>query len=227
MTRRRRIDHAGICATYDVTPRTVDNWTGLLNFPAPSAEGDWDAQQVDTWVRHNRPQSWPGRTPAPAEPDTASPAEQPDERDDHPEPAAGATRLGKDGLARRYHMTEPGIAHWTRAKGFPAAGEDGLWDPKDVDPWVQKNRPQAWAEYTGSGPVWVKPPPEGDPGDLLDIDEYREIMGNATRGKPVARTTMHSYKNRGRFRHRIGAPATARSRPYSRRCGSGRRSTTT
>ncbi|MBC7273315.1 hypothetical protein ACF09G_32055 [Streptomyces albogriseolus] len=197
MTRRRRIDHAGICATYDVTPRTVDNWTGLLNFPAPSAEGDWDAQQVDTWVRQNRPQSWPGRTPAPAEPDTASPAEQPDERDDHPEAAAGATRLGKDGLARRYHMTEPGIAHWTRAKGFPAAGEDGLWDPKDVDPWVQKNRPQAWAEYTGSGPVWVKRPPEGDPGDLLDIDEYREIMGNATRGKPVARTTMHSYKNRG------------------------------
>ncbi|WP_086809536.1 hypothetical protein [Streptomyces reticuliscabiei] len=197
MTRSGKIDHAGICATYDVTPRTMDNWTGLLNFPAPLAGGGWDAQQVDTWVRHNRPQSWPGHTPAPAGPDTAPSAQAPDEAEERPESAAGATRLGKAGLAQRYRMTEPGIGHWTKAKGFPAAGEDGLWDATAVDDWVQKNRAQAWAEYTGAGPVWVKPPPAGNPGDLLDIDEYRVIMGNATRGKPVARSTMHSYKNRG------------------------------
>ncbi|MEU0111954.1 hypothetical protein ABZ313_42345 [Streptomyces sp. NPDC006251] len=198
MTKPRRIDHAGICAKYDVTSRTVDAWTGLLNFPSRTAEGDWDAQQVDTWVRQNRPQSWPGRTPAPAA-DLAPPAEEPEGRDVQPEPDAGLQRLGKDGLARRFRMTEGGIAHWTMAEGFPAADEDGLWDPEEVDPWVQEHRPQAWAEYTGAGPVWVIAPPDGDPDDLLDISEYAEIMGNATRGKPVAKTTMHSYKNRGQI----------------------------
>ncbi|MFI1258991.1 hypothetical protein ACH4U6_35170 [Streptomyces netropsis] len=46
-------------------------------------------------------------------------------------------------------------------------------------------------------PAVVIPPPEGHPEDLLDIDDYRTIWGNATRGEPVERVTLSKYTSVG------------------------------
>ncbi|MFC5148972.1 hypothetical protein [Streptomyces aureoversilis] len=43
------------------------------------------------------------------------------------------------------------------------------------------------------------PPPEGHPEDLLDIDDYRTIWGNATRGTRVERVTLSKYMSLGRL----------------------------
>ncbi|MCM2430913.1 hypothetical protein [Streptomyces sp. RKAG337] len=40
-------------------------------------------------------------------------------------------------------------------------------------------------------------PPDGDPKDLYDIGGYATILGNATRGNPLARATVLSYKSQG------------------------------
>ena len=190
-----RIDRDGICAAYEQRPRTVDSWIRLLNFPAPLAEGQWDAQQVDDWIRSNRPQCWPAKAAAPAAPpaqESAAPAK--------PAKAQGSAAeqlLGKSGPADRYRMSYSAVDSWTKVEGFPEPAEPGKWRGEAIDAWVKEHRPHVWAELTESGPLVVIAPPEGNPKDLYDLTGYGVILGNATRGRPLPRTTMLSYKNAG------------------------------
>ncbi|MCX5216214.1 hypothetical protein OG689_44570 [Kitasatospora sp. NBC_00240] len=62
---------------------------------------------------------------------------------------------------------------------------------------MKENRRHAWVQFSGEGSAMVISPPEGHPLDLIDIGGYAEIMGNATRGRPVERGTLQSYKSRG------------------------------
>ncbi|MFE9428988.1 hypothetical protein ACFYNO_39265 [Kitasatospora sp. NPDC006697] len=192
-----RLTRARIAETYGEGERTVDAWVRLLNFPAPLADGKWDAEQVDAWVKTSRPQSWPGRTvasaadtpaAAPAEPAAASAAEDASDENE---------LLGKSGLALRYKVTETTVDTWTKVEGFPAEADPGRWRSHEVDTWVEEHRSHVWAEFKGKGPKVVIPPPEGNPKDLYDISGYAMILGNATRGKPLPRKTAQNYKRQG------------------------------
>ncbi|MBV9024495.1 MAG: hypothetical protein JO362_12065 [Streptomycetaceae bacterium] len=193
-----RIDRDGICTAYEQTPRSVDAWIRLPNFPAPVAEGQWDARQVDDWIRANRPQCWPAKAAV----DAAIPAQKPAAPAKRATPtksqdAAAERLLGKSCLADRYRMSYSAVDSWTKIDGFPAPAEPGKWRGEDVDDWVKELRPHVWAELTESGPLVVIAPPEGNTKDLYDLTGYGVILGNATRGRPLPRTTMLSYKNSG------------------------------
>ncbi|MFF2378404.1 hypothetical protein ACFVUW_28845 [Streptomyces xiamenensis] len=196
-----RLDRAGIADTYAELPRTVDAWVKLLNFPSPVAEEEWDARQVDDWVRVSRPQSWPARSrrpdPSAKEPsvvqgDTEGVAETP-----VPDTSGEDELMGKAGLALRYGVSEATVGTWARAEHFPQAADAGRWRTRAVDGWVKEHRAHAWAEVTGEGPKVVIAPPDGNPKDLYDIGGYGFILGNATRGEPLPRTTAQSYKRQG------------------------------
>ncbi|GAA2970511.1 hypothetical protein GCM10010519_02130 [Streptomyces lactacystinicus] len=192
-----RLTRAGIGETYGEGERTVDAWVKLLNFPAQVADGEWDAQQVDAWVKVSRPQSWPGRavasaaeSPAAAQAETAGAAEA-------EEAAEEDELLGKSGLALRYNVSETTVDTWTKVEGFPDEAEPGRWPSHEADTWVEEHRAHVWAEFNGEGPKVVIPPPEGNPKDLYDVSGYGMILGNATRGEPLPRTTAQNYKRQG------------------------------
>ncbi|MGP3690787.1 hypothetical protein ACTVZO_39975 [Streptomyces sp. IBSNAI002] len=197
-----RIDRAGIGETYGEAPRIVDTWVKLLNFPAPGADGKWDAQQVDDWVRASRPHAWSARTVQP-EAAVSEPVAQgePESVSETAEGLAGRDELlRKAGLALRYGVSEAAVDAWTRVAGataFPDEVEPGRWRAGAVDSWVEKYRAHVWAEITGEGPKVVIAPPEGDPKDLYDVGGYGVILGNATRGKPLPRATAQTYKRQG------------------------------
>lgn len=195
-----RLDRAGIADTYGELPRTVDAWVRLLNFPDPIAEGEWDAQQVDAWVKVSRPQSWPARAQradASVEEPTAAQESSGNAAETAAPGAAGADELeGKAGLALRYGVSEATVGTWTRIEGFPGS-VGGRWRTSAVDGWVEQQRAHVWAEFKGEGPTVVIPPPEGDPKDLYDVGGYGVILGNATRGEPLPRTTAQTYKRQG------------------------------
>jgi hypothetical protein len=197
-----RIDRAGIGAAYGLMEHTVDVLVRLLNFPPPVAEDQWDAARVDHWFRTNRPQFWPAKAPVPDAleeaagrvDETGAGTAAPDAVDQ------GEPLLGVTGLARRYKVSASAVSAWRKARGaaaFPAQSEPGKWRPRDVDSWVQEHRSHVWAELTGAGPTVVIAPPDGHPRDLYGIGGYGEILGNATRGRPLSRTTMLSYKSQG------------------------------
>ncbi|MEU9255762.1 hypothetical protein AB0D66_28425 [Streptomyces sp. NPDC048270] len=197
-----RIDRAGIGETYGEVPRIVDAWVKLLNFPSPVVDGEWDAQQVDDWVKASRPQSWPARSvksgTAASEPAVQG---EPELVAEAAEGLGGGDELlGKAGLVLRYQVSEATVGTWTRVTGanvFPEEAEPGRWRAGVVDSWVAKHRAHVWAEITGEGPKVVVAPPDGDPKDLYDVGGYGEILGNATRGKPLPRATAQTYKRQG------------------------------
>ncbi|MER5356312.1 hypothetical protein ABT093_39090 [Kitasatospora sp. NPDC002551] len=191
-----RLTRAGIGETYGESERTVDAWVRLLNFPTPVADGEWDAEQVDAWVKVSRPQSWPGRAVASAVAPAAAQAE-PAGAAVAEDASVGDELLGKSGLALRYKVAETTVDTWTKVEGFPAEAEPGRWRSPEVDTWIEEHRSHVWAEFKGEGPKVVIPPPEGNPKDLYDISGYGMILGNATRGEPLPRATAQNYKRQG------------------------------
>ncbi|MEV4506725.1 hypothetical protein [Streptomyces klenkii] len=160
--RSARIDREGIGEQYGVSDRTVDAWTRLINFPQP-VEGKWDAREVSSWVRANRPQSWPGKhTPQQESSPQGRNAPQASER----RPQRSTTPTAASSEARSSGRRG--------ATATSPAPQDG-----------------------GGVPTIVIPPPEGHPEDLLDVDDYRTIWGNATRGMPVERGTLFKYRSIG------------------------------
>jgi hypothetical protein len=124
-------------------------------------------------------------------------------------------RLTVAGIAKRFNVPEPTVRAWIlnateeKTEGgkvvrtpFPAPVSERQpreRDQDEIDAWVEKNRPHVWAAFAGTGPVLVQPLPEGNPRDLLDIDDFGEVWGNATRGEPLKHDTMVAYHNRGQI----------------------------
>jgi len=220
-----RTSAAGIAAGYGLPAKTAAALTRMRAFPDPVADDEWDAVQVDTWMRDNRPQFWKDGVLAALQADTAAAAGhvQPPEPEPEPtepetevaeataevaeaaagDPAAAAQagpRASRAELAARYGKAPTTINSWAREPGFPAVDGKRRRSVAETDAWVKANRPDAWSHFTGKGAVVVIPPPEGDPKDLLNVVEYGRILGNATRGTPLEHTTILSYRQRGQIR---------------------------
>lgn len=207
------LDAETIAGKYRVTVRTARAWTQAEGFPDPNARGTYAAAAVDDWVRSNRPKSWAAVQQPAAKSQPAKEAAGP--------PADGAKRprtaqpamLGTAGIARRFGVPKATVANWIETEGKAEGGKvvrkpfpipvstrpRRQWNRTRVDAWVKAHRPHVWAAFAGTGPVLVKPLPAGDPRDLLDIDDFGEILGNATRGMPVTHDTMVAYHNRGQI----------------------------
>ncbi len=212
-----------IASKYLVSEPTVRNWAKTDDFPQllPGTK-TYDTAEVDSWVRQHKKRAWaaaqeqlvlaaPGTAAvAPAEGEGTSPAP----------PAGGKGRargkqrveLGLDGIAQRFGQPLPTVQNWVRAEekregdkvvrpAFPEPlrSRPRVWDQDEVDAWVKVARPHVWASFSGTGPVLRQPLPEGNPRDLLNVDEFGAIWGNATRGEPISRDTMHAYHNRGQI----------------------------
>ncbi|MCX4792020.1 hypothetical protein OG369_41770 [Streptomyces sp. NBC_01221] len=210
-----RVDVDWIVATYGVSRPTAGSWSRTEGFPK---EGD--PADVDAWVRAERPRSWAAAQRRAGQGTQASAGVSADHQE---EPAAAPAAKAKDGpdervelaleeIGPRYGAPKHTGVSWTRVKvkredgkvvrrAFPAPLRTGprAWASAEVDAWVKEYRPHVWAAYTGAGPVLANPLPEGDPQDLLDIDDFAEIWGIATRGEPLARETVNSYHNRGQI----------------------------
>jgi hypothetical protein len=208
-----RLDADAIAGKYRVTGRTARAWTQAEGFPGPNGLGTYAAAAVDNWVRSNRPRSWAAaQQPAAKSKPAKAAARRPADGTKRPR-TAEPLALDTAGIARRFSVPEPTVASWTKVKEKTEGGKvvrkpfptpvttrpKREWDQTQIDAWVEVHRPHVWAAFAGTGPVLVNPLPAGDPRDLLDIDDFGEILGNATRGTPVAHDTMVAYHNRGQI----------------------------
>ncbi|MFE3558405.1 hypothetical protein ACFXKW_26620 [Streptomyces sp. NPDC059193] len=221
----------GISSKYGVIGRTAGSWTQAAGFPEAAVDpAGYDAAAVDEWVRVNRPRAWAtsrrrpvaeaaapaveAKTPAKTGPATTRPAS-----DKGRSRSRSPVELEVEGIVQRFGVPRGTAANWITVTekrdgdtmvrpGFPEPRRrrPRAWDQDEVDAWVEKARPHVWAAFTGSGPVLVNPLPEGDPDDLLDIDDFGKVLGNATRGEPVLRDTMAAYHNRGQIPYADRAP---------------------
>lgn len=215
-----RIDVNGIAAKYFVTRPTASKWTRTEGFPSTDGH-DYDAAAVDAWVRSERRRAWDVAQQRSA---TAAKAAAGEGRvaGGGKEPAAGSTRgrprrrkpveLTAEEIGPRYGVPVGTGINWIRVeekrvggrvvrRAFPAPLRTGprVWDQDQVDEWVEESRPHVWAAFKGTGPVLLNPLPEGDPRDLLDLGDFAEVWGNATRGEPLARETVMTYHERGQI----------------------------
>ncbi|RKE03006.1 hypothetical protein [Streptomyces sp. TLI_171] len=106
------------------------------------------------------------------------------------------------------------VAGWIAQAGFPsaqradAAGagrgrEVERFDQAAVDGWVREHEERVWIG-AHEGPAAARQAalsrlPDGNPTDLLDLDDFRTLLGNFNRGRAVARGTMQAYRSRGQI----------------------------
>ncbi|NUU20940.1 MAG: hypothetical protein HOV68_05400 [Streptomycetaceae bacterium] len=193
-----RLDRDGIVARYDgLSGKAVDAWLSLPNFPRPDADG-WDARKVDAWMHANRPHL--RRSTAVETAAADAPAQDAPRRSRaRKTPAKPKPPVLHDveALAARYGVPQATIRRWSRAADFPEEVAPQRWERERADAWVKDQRPHVWTAAMGSDPDWVIPPPEGHPKDLFSIGGFGELLGNATRGKPIPRSTMNDYRYKG------------------------------
>ncbi|MEU6352162.1 hypothetical protein ABZ896_22980 [Streptomyces sp. NPDC047072] len=221
-----QLDVDGIVDRYGVIRPTATQWTRTEGFP-PTDGAFYDAAAVDAWVRSQRPRTWQ-KAQQSAAPAAASSADSPvpgaGEQEAKPPARAGSRRkkgveLTLEQLGPRYGSPVATGVSWTRAeerreggrvvqRAFPQPlrRNPRVWDQDDVDAWVEEARPHVWASFTGSGPALVNPLPEGNPRDLLDVNDFAEVWGNATRGEPLEPGTVASYHSRGQIPFADRAP---------------------
>ncbi|MFD8731505.1 hypothetical protein [Streptomyces sp. NPDC059611] len=150
----------------------------------PARPATYDAEAVDAWVKKNRPDVW------------AACHESGQTDDDE---------LTADMIGPRFNQPVQTGKAWinnSEQSAFPQPckpARSAIYDTEAVDAWVKKNRPKAWANRSGVKPPMATALPEGDPLDLLDIYDFAEILGMATRGEPLARETIHAYHSRGQI----------------------------
>ncbi|MGW7196143.1 hypothetical protein [Streptomyces chryseus] len=213
--RAPRVDIEAIAGTYGVSRPTASSWSRTEGFPQGG-----DPAEVDAWVRAERPRSWAAAQRRAGHEAQATAGASADHAEESSAAAAAKAKggsgerveLGLEEIGPRYGVPKPTGVSWTRVKekreggkavrrAFPAPLRTGprVWASDEVDAWVKEFRPHVWAAYTGSGPVLANPLPEGDPQDLLDVDDFAEVWGMATRGEPVARETINAYHNRGQI----------------------------
>ncbi|RLU82039.1 hypothetical protein CTZ27_31280 [Streptomyces griseocarneus] len=213
-----------IASKYLVSELTVRNWAKRDGFPRmlPGTK-TYDTAAVDRWVRENKKRAWAAAQEqlmleasgtaavAPAESastSTARPAGAKSRSRDEPR-----VELTLRDIAQRFDQPIQTVRSWEQVKekrergkvvraAFPKpcrTARPRAWDQDEVDAWVKETRQDAWASFAGTGPALLQPLPEGHPRDLLDVDDFRVIWGNARRGEPISRTTMHSYHSRGQI----------------------------
>ncbi|WP_331729329.1 hypothetical protein OG592_43700 (plasmid) [Streptomyces avidinii] len=218
------LDAQAIATTYSVSGQTARGWIRVEGFPKAGEHG-YSAAEVDDWVRENRRRSWAAAQrraelsghawAGSAAADTDADSQQGlVEMAQAVEPATEAqgeqAELTAEKIGPRYGVSEHTGLQWVKVeekregdkvvrRAFPAPlrTQPRTYDQHEVDVWVEEHRPHAWAAFKGTGPTLVNPLPEGDPLDLLDIYDFAEVVGMATRGEPLARETIASYHSRG------------------------------
>ncbi|WP_328372983.1 hypothetical protein OG800_49440 (plasmid) [Streptomyces sp. NBC_00445] len=191
-----RLSVAEIAQAYRVVESTAKGWCSSADFPPADRNGTHAAAKVDAWVRANRPRTW-----AKAQAGAAQ---------ERPASQTGGKGVSAADIAKRFDVPEATVQSWILTKekreggrvvrkAFPGRIRRGEWNQGEVDAWVRAHRPHVWAAFTGSGPVLRQPLPEGNPRDLLDVREFGEIWGNATRGEPIPYETMMAYRSRGQI----------------------------
>ncbi|MFF4531502.1 helix-turn-helix domain-containing protein [Streptomyces sp. NPDC001407] len=216
-----------IASKYLVSEATVRNWAKLDGFPAMHPKTKtYNAAAVDRWVREHKKRAWAAAQEqmAQAAPGAAAitPAEGSNASAARPAGAKGRSRrkqrveLDLEGIAKRFDQPLSTVGYWARTEekreggkvvrpAFPESlrrERPRTWDQDDVDAWVMAARPHVWASFTGTGPLL----PEGNPRDLLDVDDFAMIWAEATNGEPNSRSTMHAYHSRGQIPFADRAP---------------------
>ncbi|KOT46828.1 hypothetical protein ADK41_01275 [Streptomyces caelestis] len=224
--RTGHLDAHAIATTYGVSGQTARGWIRAAGFPEAGEHG-YSAAEVDEWMRENRQrtwakaqrraelsgQAWAGSS---ATDEDAAVQRELAEPTASAEPATEAqgdrAQLTAEMIGPRYGVSEYTGLQWTNVKekreggkvvrqAFPAPRrtQPRTYDEREVDAWVEKHRPHVWAAFKGTGPALVHELPEGDPRDLLDINDFAEVLGMATRGEALARETVHAYHARGQI----------------------------
>ncbi|MFE0774834.1 hypothetical protein [Streptomyces sp. NPDC058861] len=219
-TRTGHLDVLAIATTYGVNAQTVRGWTRAAGFPEACEQG-YSPAEVDAWVRENRRQTWAkaqrraelsGRAWAGSSESGKGAAVQREPAEPAAEVQGEQAPLTAEMIGPRYGVSEHTGLEWVAVKekregdevireAFPTPRRTRprMYDPREVDAWVEKHRPHVWAAFKGTGPALVYELPEGDPRDLLDIDDFAEVLGMVTRGETLVRETVRAYHSRGQI----------------------------
>ena len=222
------VTRAGIREIYDIQPGLLAQWTSDPNFPAPvgserapdqtrgAAQDLFDVTAVDAFVEAHDRMQWlrahEGADAAEQELRARLPRGNPADlltRKDFGDVYGNFTRgkpLG-DSTMRSY-LTRDQIPQ-------PDRHPDDGQEPQVYEPhWYRgtiyrfllalpgrggRGQGRTRAATAPGDRTLVGTLPDGDPADLLTVEEAGVIVGNFARGKPYPRVTMNGYKNAGRF----------------------------
>lgn len=128
-------------------------------------------------------------------------------------PAGTAVSTTK-AIAERYRVNTDTVSMWARSEDFPrnsGTPRRRSFADAEVEAWVRRNRPEIWRA--------VREEPyasEGDPRDLLDINEFAALRARRTgRATPATAGAMNSYLSRGQIPDPDRTPRDGQSPPVA------------